>query len=56
MIGDEKGNLLKFCISKVFEEFEVPKGPNIPTTLNSFNPKRKYFQNSASLFHALLKE
>ncbi len=56
VIGDEKGNLQILDIYPVLQKRKVPIMQSIPEHLNSFNAKRKYFQNCETLFRPLLRE
>ena len=54
VVADENSNIQRLRIEEIIKK--VPKGANIPETLASYNPKRKYHQNCGFLFQPYLKE
>lgn len=42
-IGDDRGNIQVMVLDSIFQKHKVPKSSNVPQTLNSYYPKRKYY-------------
>jgi len=52
--GDENGNIALLDLTKVVSQFKPTK--NVPKSLNSYNPKRKYMQNCAKVADSFIVE